>query len=108
MEKFVLPDRWVVKASDDEEDEVIVKYMNETFDTQIRSGLSDNNVWYYSNINHSVNHKKHDYGALSYFENCIEITFQQFIDYVLNDLVVDDKPYKHDPELETILKRLLK
>lgn len=107
MEKFVLPERWVVKASNDAEDEIIVKYINETFDTQIRPGLSDNSIWYYSNINHSGNHKKYDYGAFSYFENCKEITFQQFIDYVLNDLVVEDKPYKHDPELEIILKRLL-
>ena len=106
MEKFVLPERWVVKATTDEEDEIIVPYINQTFGTRISSGLSSGTTpWYYSNVNNkNDNNLKHDGASTQSFENCTEITLQQFEHYVLNNF---NEPCEHDPELEIILKRLL-
>ncbi len=109
MEKFVLPERWVVKASNNEEDEIIVPYINQTFRTSITSGLTSGTTpWYYSNIpnkNMGMSLVKHDGSSVESFENCTEITIQQFEHYVLNNVSTS---CEHDPELEIILKRLLK
>lgn len=105
MEKFVLPKRWVVKASNHEEDSIIVPYINNTFRTGIAVGLPEITPWYYSNVNNKNNNNlKHDASSTQSFENCTEITFQQFEHYVLNNF---NEPCEHDPELEIILKRLL-
>jgi len=106
MEKFVLPEKWVVKATTDEEDKIIVPYINQTFGTGITVGLPPGTTpWYYSNVNNKNNNNlKHDGSYTHSFENCTEITFQQFEHYVLNNF---STPCEHDPELEIILKRLL-
>ena len=103
MEKFVLPERWVVKATTDEEDEIIVPYINQTFGTNISSGLSPGTTpWYYSNVNNKNNNNlKHDGASTQSFENCTEITFQQFKDYVLREKPTDDS------DLEIIYLKLL-
>jgi len=104
MEKFVLPKRWVVKATTDEEDEIIVPYINQTFGTRISSGLSSSTTpWYYSNVNNKKNNSlKHDGASTQSFENCTEITLQQFEIGVLKT-----KKYTQDTELNQILIKLL-
>ena len=104
MKKFVLPERWAIKATTDEEDAVIVTYINNTFNTEISKGLGSNSTWCYSNVCFENTNDKYDGNDVSNFPNAIEITFQQFENYVLNNL---NKPCEHDPELEIILKRLL-
>lgn len=104
MEKFVLPEKWVIKATTNEEDEVIVKYINNTFGKEISEGLGDNPEWCYSNVTMINTLDKYDASKINHFPDALEITFQQFLHYVLNNF---NTSCEHDPELEIILKRLL-
>lgn len=114
MEKFVLPERWVVKASNDEEDEIIVPYINQTFGTHISSGLSSSTTpWYYSNVcnkNSSSNSTfeaiglKHDGASSESFPDTIELTYDEFVYHIINKRILE---YEHDPSLEAIYLKLL-
>ena len=107
MKKFVLPENWVVKASNVEEDAVLTEYMNNTFNTNIKPGLMGMQYWCYSNTpmkNYSASDNKHDGSEYNSFPNSTKITYEQFVNYVLNEI---NNPCEYDPELEIILKRLL-
>lgn len=108
MKKFVLPEKWHIASKNDEEDRVIVEYINNTFNLNISPGLSISmSEWWYANYSLEPSHKyiKHDSGTNDTFKNhSSEITYDQFVNYVLNEI---NNPCEHDPELETILKRLL-
>lgn len=110
MKKFILPEKWVVKSNNKEEDEIILTYINETYNCTIPSFDGEHNTWYYSNISHEKDRNNHDHGSLYTFKDndCTEITYDQFVKYVLNEneLVIQES-YKPDLELETILIRLL-
>lgn len=88
MGNFVLPEKWVVRAINNEEDHIIVSYINDTFKTTIEPGLTDlTTPWFYSNTQnlHHSRLLKHDGSSLNSFPNCKEITFEQFKEYVLRD-----------------------
>lgn len=107
MEKFVLPERWVVKATTDEEDEIIVPYINQTFGTNISSGLSPGTTpWYYSNVcnKNSSRGLKHDGVSSESFPDTIELTYDEFVYHIINKRILE---YEHDPSLEAIYLKLL-
>lgn len=109
-EKFRLPEKWYVIARNDEQDRVIVDYMNTTFNLQIAPGLSMSmDQWIYSNFSITDGrYDKHDSGDSFYFKqhnpDSKEITYQQFVDYVLNP---KEEVYEPDLNLELIYKKLL-
>lgn len=86
---FILPEKWFVKSENDAQDEIIVEYMNGTFDTVIASGLGSLDEWYYSNVDVTNNYNA---GDPRYFilEGAEEITFQQFLDYVVKQKQSDN------------------
>ncbi len=107
MTKFEIPERWVVKVINSEQDAVIVPYINETFGTRIEIGLSQSTTpWFYSNqLNKNTkDDNKHDDSYAESFEYCVEISFDDFVKYIINKYPIE---FKHDPLLETIYKRLL-
>lgn len=95
---FILPEKWFIKTTNDNEDRIVVKYINETFNKKIDAGLGSMNnryfffkCWYYSNTPIpylSGISDKYDYGVAGLFleHGFEEITFQQFLDYVLNNI----------------------
>lgn len=106
MEKFnELPEKWVVKATNDLEDEIICRYINDTFNVNVEPGLGDMDYWCYSNTSYTTCLKDdtcvHN-GNIDHFLNVgvIEITYEQFVEYVLNHK-------KDDAELSNILIKLL-
>lgn len=107
MEKFVLPEKWWIKATNDLEDAVIVKYINAKFHTFISSGIGAMSYWCYANYSLADGYNKYDTGidSISGFDGVTQLTYDQFIKYVINKDI--DEPCEHDPELEIILKRLL-
>lgn len=109
MEKFVLPEKWWIKATNDLEDAVIVEYINNKFHTFILSGIGTLSHWCYANYSlyDDDHNNKYDTGidSISAFDGVTQLTYDQFIKYVINQDI--DEPCEHDPELEIILKRLL-
>lgn len=88
---FILPEKWFIKTTNDNEDTIVVKYINETFNKKIDAGLGSMNNWYYSNTPIPYLSRisdKYDYGEAGLFlqNGFEEITFQQFLDYVLNNI----------------------
>jgi len=107
MEKFVLPEKWWVKATSDLEDAVIVEYINTKFHTFISSGIGTMSYRCYANYSLSPDYNKYDTGIdnISGFDGVTQLTYDQFIRYVINQTI--DNPCEHDPELNKILIKLL-
>lgn len=107
MENFILPERWVVRAINNEEDHIIVPYINNTFKTKIDIGLTyATTPWFYSNTQNEQNiHKpKHDGSSLKSFPSCKEITFDEFVKYIINK---ENITHKQNEEYNKILINLL-
>jgi len=101
MERFVLPVNWCCRATNQEEDIALTDYIIEQFDEECEYDPDVTGNCWFSNIKISSRELYH-YTFNGKPINCTEITFQQFKDYVLNHKI------DHDPELEIILKKLLK
>lgn len=98
MEKFKLPDIWCCVANNAKEDKILTDYICENFGEMCDYDPSVNGNCWFANI------KLGDY----YYEfrdsppdNCTEITFQQFKDYVLREKLTDNS------DLEVIYLKLL-
>lgn len=104
-----IPEKWFIRATNNEQDEVIVKYINETFGTKIDPGLSESmTYWCYSNYPLTEDldiTNKYDTGSLSVFKGIQELTYDEFVEYVVNKKPIIIK-YKEDPELKSIYQRL--
>lgn len=108
-ERFRLPKKWYIIARNDEQDRVIVDYINTTFNLDISLGLSISmHQWVYSNFSIGDGYIKHGSGDSFCFKqhssDSEEITYQQFVDYVLNP---KEEVYESDLSLELIYKKLL-
>ena len=109
MENFILPEKWYVTSNTKEEDDIIVDYFNKTFNLNIFKFKEDHRTWYYSNTSTDKGDRNiHNSDSFEQMEKigCIKITYQQFKQYLLNEIVIQDI-YKHDPELDQILIKLL-
>lgn len=109
MKHFILPEKWFIKTTSNYEDEIVVNYINETFDKNISVGLDGMSNWYYSNVPVqylSEISDKHDYGKSHILlENGYEeITFDQFVKYVINK---ENTIYNQDESYNKILINLL-
>ena len=100
MEKFVLPDAWCCLATNQEEDEVLTDYIIEQFDEDCEYDDDVKGNGWFSNTIISIGMSYH-YTFLGKPNNCTEITFQQFKDYVLREKPTDDS------NLEAIYLKLL-
>ena len=105
MEKFILPEAWCCRATNQEEDKTLTDYIIEEFGENCKYDSEVNGNCWFSNVIIGAGFSHYTFTGRP--DNCTEITFQQFKNYVLNNLIIDEKPYKHDPELDLILKRLL-
>lgn len=105
MKRFVLPERWVVKATTDEEDEKLTVWMNKTYNTSAGIGIGrHDHVWFSNEIIDSVYNKHYSYSE--YVDNSfIEITYNQFLRHVLSEIVIDEP--EDNTELNEILIKLL-
>ena len=76
--EFVLPDRWCVKVLTKEQDDAVVAYFNNKYNTGIADFLSCTGWWYYNYAPFvsDGSRKKPD---------CTEITFDKFKKYVLKE-----------------------
>ena len=107
MENFILPEKWVVKANNNEEDHIIVPYINNTFKTKIDVGITHATTpWFYSNTQNVYNSykPKHDGSSLNSFPGCKEITFDEFVKYVINK---ENITHTQDENYNKILINLL-
>ncbi len=98
MKKFVLPNAWCCLATNKEEDIILTDYINEHFNTQADYDPNPIANCWFSNI---VIGDYHYRFSTDPPENCTEITFQQFKDYVLREKPSDDS------DLEEIYLKLL-
>ncbi len=104
MEKFVLPDAWCCRATNQEEDEALTDYINEKFKTGADYDISCINTWF-SNIKIGDYHYK--IGGEKPFD-AEEITYEQFLKYVLNqDIDIPEEQPEDNTELNKILIKLL-
>lgn len=98
MENFKLPEIWCCLATNKEEDIILTDYINEHFNTQADYDPAPLANCWFSNVLISDYHYKFSDNRP---ENCTEITFQQFKDYVLREKPVIDS------NLEEVYKKLL-
>lgn len=104
---FILPEKWVVRSINDEQEHIIVPYINDTFKTKIDIGLTyATTPWFYSNIQneHNGSNPKHDGSSLNSFPSCKEITFDEFVKYIINK---ENITYTQDENYNQILIKLL-
>lgn len=81
--KFILPEKWWVKATTKEEDLVLTEYCNKKFNTKT-GGVNDEPsqpIFYYSE---KIEKICWTVGVNRVDESFTEITYDQFIKYVLN------------------------
>ena len=98
MKKFVLPEAWCCVATTDEQEKALSDYITENFGNECDYDPHVKGDCWYSNIKLGDYHYKF---RNSPPDNCTEITFQQFKDYVLREKPADDS------NLEEIYKKLL-
>ena len=88
-EEFILPNKWCIKAKNKKEAKVIANYANPiniAFDTNTWS--NEDSLAFYLHINQGVYHA----GNRHKLSDFIEIDFDQFKQYVLNELPLDFSP----------------
>jgi len=110
MEKFVLPEKWWIKATNDAEDAVIVEYINTKFHTFISSGIGTMSYWCYANYSLEDGYNKYDAGIdnISGFDGVTQLTYDQFIRYVINKTIdIPEEQPEDNTELNQILIKLL-
>lgn len=90
LEKFVLPEKWWVKVISEEQDAVLTDYVNEKFNANIGPVASrlTQPVFYY---NKKVRGVHWNVGNNPTDESFTEITYSQFIKYVLNQKLQDSE-----------------
>ena len=84
FEEFVLPDKWLVKAVNQEQDSVLTDYINKKFNIQVRKGMGKYKHVWFSNIELDPG-IYYSYDKKINIDELIEITFDQFKEYVLKE-----------------------
>lgn len=109
MNNFILPEYWCVKVVNDDEDYQLTKYINKLNDSNIGYGIGIHKQVWFSNkvINLKFKHYYH-YDEFKPNNDSIEITYQQFLKYVLNQNIdiLEEQP-EDNTELNEILIKLL-
>jgi hypothetical protein len=83
FEEFVLPEKWLVKAVNEEQDSVLTDYINKIFHIKVNKGMGKYKHVWFSNIKLDSHDSYYSYDEKINNENLIEITFDQFKKYVL-------------------------
>ena len=108
MKDFILPEKWHINATNDEEDDLVVDYINRTFNQKINPGLSNSMLekggWWYSNYSFNGDYSsKND----EFYKNLsVQITFDQFKQYVIKIEPIFEE-FVQDEEYNNILIKLL-
>ena len=106
MEKFTLPEKWCCLANNTEEDRVLTDYIKAEYGATCDYDVSCKANCWFSNI--ELRPRFHYDFRNDPPPNCVEITFEQFIKYVLNGHIdISKELIKQDPELAAILTKLL-
>ena len=106
MEKFVLPELWCVKATTHKEDKVLTDYVNKRFTNSKAKydGKEIINTWF---TNKDLGNQYYTFASSEPF-NTTEITYEQFLKYVLNhDIEIPEEQPEDNTELNEILIKLL-
>ena len=102
MEKFVLPEKWSVNVITSKQERTLTDYINKEFNTGCDYDIRVQSNWY-SNIRISDYHYKIGGECPS---ETTEITYEQFLKYVLNQDIPKEQP-EDNTELNEILIKLL-
>ncbi len=105
MEKFVLPEKWCCRATNQKEDIALTDYIVEQFGEACEYDPDVNGNCWFSNIKISAGELYH-YTFNGKPNNCTEITYEQFLKYVLNQNIPKEQP-EDNTELNQILIKLL-
>lgn len=82
--EYVFPERWVIKVLTKEDDEILSKYINDTYGSGLSTGIGYEG-WWYSNIPFKDNNNEYyRLGIAKIDSSLIEISMSQFKEYVLN------------------------
>lgn len=82
--EYVFPERWVIKVLTKEDDEILSKYINDTYGSGLSTGIGYEG-WWYSNIPFKDNNNEYyRLGIAEIDSSLIEISMSQFKEYVLN------------------------
>lgn len=97
--EYVFPERWVIKVLTKEDDEILSKYINDTYGSGLSTGIGYEG-WWYSNIPFKDNNNEYyRLGIAKIDSSLIEISMSQFKEYVLkiptntNQVIVENMDY---------------
>ena len=102
MNKFILPKKWSVNATNNAQDKVLTDYINTAFNTGCDYDYTTTNNWYSNILLGDYNYR---IGGVCP-EETTEITYEQFLKYVLNQDIPKEQP-EDNTELNEILIKLL-